>query len=219
MLLPHGFEGMGPEHSSARLERFLQLCAANNIQVCMPSTPSQIFHLMRRQALRKMRRPLVVITPKSLLRLPEASSTLNEFTDGKFHCVIDDDLDKTKIKRLVLCSGKIFYDIKKERDARGIEDIALLRLEQLYPFPYHEVRDMLKEYSHVSEFIWCQEEPKNQGAWFSQRHRLERVLELSGINHNFELISRPPASAPAVGLMKLHLQQQKELVDNVLSRK
>ena len=219
MLLPHGFEGMGPEHSSARLERFLQLCAANNIQVCMPSTPSQIFHLMRRQALRKMRRPLVVITPKSLLRLPEASSTLNEFTDGKFHCVIDDDLDKTKIKRLVLCSGKIFYDIKKERDARGIEDIALLRLEQLYPFPYHELRDMLQEYSHVSEFIWCQEEPKNQGAWFSQRHRLERVLELSGINHKFELISRPPASAPAVGLMKLHLQQQKELVDNVLSRK
>ena len=185
----------------------------------MPSTPSQIFHLMRRQALRKMRRPLVVITPKSLLRLPEASSTLNEFTDGKFHCVIDDDLDKTKIKRLVLCSGKIFYDIKKERDARNIEDIALLRLEQLYPFPYHELRDMLQEYSHVSEFIWCQEEPKNQGAWFSQRHRLERVLELSGINHKFELISRPPASAPAVGLMKLHLQQQKELVDNVLSRK
>ena len=218
MLLPHGFEGMGPEHSSARLERFLQLCAANNIQVCMPSSPSQIFHLLRRQAIRKMRRPLIVITPKSLLRLPEAASDLSELTNGSFNCIIGDDLPKEKIKRVVLCSGKVYYDLKKARDEKGISDVALLRLEQLYPFPYFEVEEMLKDYSHVEEFIWAQEEPRNQGAWFSHRHRLERVLNKLNIENSFKPISRPPAAAPAVGLMKLHLQQQQELVDNVLKR-
>ena len=218
MLLPHGFEGMGPEHSSARLERFLQLCAANNIQVCMPSSPSQIFHLLRRQAIRKMRRPLIVITPKSLLRLPEAASDLSELTNGCFNCIIGDDLPKEKIKRVVLCSGKVYYDLKKARDEKGISDVALLRLEQLYPFPYFEVEEMLKDYSHVEEFIWAQEEPRNQGAWFSHRHRLERVLNKLNIENSFKPISRPPAAAPAVGLMKLHLQQQQELVDNVLKR-
>ena len=218
MLLPHGFEGMGPEHSSARLERFLQLCAANNIQVCMPSSPAQIFHLLRRQAIRKMRRPLVVITPKSLLRLPEAASDLSELTDGTFNCIIDDDLPKEDIKRVVLCSGKVFYDLKKARDENGITDIALLRLEQLYPFPYFEVEEMLKDYSHVKDFVWAQEEPQNQGAWFSHRHRLERVLKKLKLDTSFVPISRPPSAAPAVGLMKLHLQQQQELVDNVLCR-
>ena len=218
MLLPHGFEGMGPEHSSARLERFLQLCAANNIQVCMPSSPSQIFHLLRRQAIRKMRRPLIVITPKSLLRLPEAASDLSELTNGCFNCIIGDDLPKEKIKRVVLCSGKVYYDLKKARDEKSISDVALLRLEQLYPFPYFEVEEMLKDYSHVEEFIWAQEEPRNQGAWFSHRHRLERVLNKLNIENSFKPISRPPAAAPAVGLMKLHLQQQQELVDNVLKR-
>ena len=218
MLLPHGFEGMGPEHSSARLERFLQLCAANNIQVCMPSSPSQIFHLLRRQAIRKMRRPLIVITPKSLLRLPEAASDLSELTNGSFNCIIGDDLPTEKIKRVVLCSGKVYYDLKKVRDEKGISDVALLRLEQLYPFPYFEVEEMLKNYLHVEEFIWAQEEPRNQGAWFSHRHRLERVLNRLNIENSFKSISRPPAAAPAVGLMKLHLQQQQELVDNVLKR-
>jgi len=218
MLLPHGFEGMGPEHSSARLERFLQLCAANNIQVCMPSSPSQIFHLLRRQAIRKMRRPLIVITPKSLLRLPEAASDLSELTNGSFNCIIGDDLPTEKIKRVVLCSGKVYYDLKKARNEKGISDVALLRLEQLYPFPYFEVEEMLKDYSHVEEFIWAQEEPRNQGAWFSHRHRLERVLNKLNIENSFKPISRPPAAAPAVGLMKLHLQQQQELVDNVLKR-
>ena len=218
MLLPHGFEGMGPEHSSARLERFLQLCAANNIQVCMPSSPSQIFHLLRRQAIRKMRRPLIVITPKSLLRLPEAASDLSELTNGSFNCIIEDDLPKEKIKRVVLCSGKVYYDLKKARDEKGISDVALLRLEQLYPFPYFEAEEMLKDYLHVEEFIWAQEEPRNQGAWFSHRHRLERVLNKLNIENSFKPISRPPAAAPAVGLMKLHLQQQQELVDNVLKR-
>ncbi len=218
MLLPHGFEGMGPEHSSARLERFLQLCAANNIQVCMPSSPSQIFHLLRRQAIRRMRRPLIVITPKSLLRLPEAASDLSELTSGSFNCIIGDDLPKEKIKRVVLCSGKVYYDLKKSRDEKSISDVALLRLEQLYPFPYFEVEEILKDYSHVEEFVWAQEEPRNQGAWFSHRHRLERVLKKLNIDNSFKPISRPPAAAPAVGLMKLHLQQQQELVDNVLKR-
>ena len=218
MLLPHGFEGMGPEHSSARLERFLQLCAANNIQVCMPSSPSQIFHLLRRQAIRKMRRPLIVITPKSLLRLPEAASDLSELTNGSFNCIIGDDLPTEKIKRVVLCSGKVYYDLKKARDEEDISDVALLRLEQLYPFPYFEVEEMLKDYIHAKEFIWAQEEPRNQGAWFSHRHRLERVLNKLNIENSFKPISRPPAAAPAVGLMKLHLQQQQELVDNVLKR-
>ena len=218
MLLPHGFEGMGPEHSSARLERFLQLCAANNIQVCMPSSPSQIFHLLRRQAIRKMRRPLIVITPKSLLRLPEAASDLSELTNGSFNCIIGDDLPTEKIKRVVLCSGKVYYDLKKARDEKGISDVALLRLEQLYPFPYFEVEEMLKDYLHVEEFVWAQEEPRNQGAWFSHRHRLERVLNRLNIENSFKPVSRPPAAAPAVGLMKLHLQQQQELVDNVLKR-
>ena len=218
MLLPHGFEGMGPEHSSARLERFLQLCAANNIQVCMPSSPSQIFHLLRRQAIRKMRRPLIVITPKSLLRLPEAASDLSELTSGSFNCIIGDDLPKEKIKRVVMCSGKVYYDLKKARDEKGISDVALLRLEQLYPFPYFEVEEMLKGYSDAEEFIWAQEEPRNQGAWFSHRHRLERVLKELKIENSFKPITRPPAAAPAVGLMKLHLQQQQELVDNVLKR-
>ena len=218
MLLPHGFEGMGPEHSSARLERFLQLCAANNIQVCMPSSPSQIFHLLRRQAIRRMRRPLIVITPKSLLRLPEAASDLSELTSGSFNCIIGDDLPKEKIKRVVLCSGKVYYDLKKSRDEKSISDVALLRLEQLYPFPYFEVEEILKDYSHVEEFVWAQEEPRNQGAWFSHRHRLERVLKKLNIDNSFKPISRPPSAAPAVGLMKLHLQQQQELVDNVLKR-
>jgi 2-oxoglutarate dehydrogenase E1 component len=165
-----------------------------------------------------MRRPLIVITPKSLLRLPEAASDLSELTNGCFNCIIGDDLPKEKIKRVVLCSGKVYYDLKKARDEKGISDVALLRLEQLYPFPYFEVEEMLKDYSHVEEFIWAQEEPRNQGAWFSHRHRLERVLNKLNIENSFKPISRPPAAAPAVGLMKLHLQQQQELVDNVLKR-
>ena len=136
MLLPHGFEGMGPEHSSARLERFLQLCAGNNIQICMPSNAAQIFHLLRRQAIRKIRRPLVVITPKSLLRMESACSDIDELTKGKFNNIIDDDLDDIdKVRRVVLCSGKIYHDLKKQRDLNNQKDVALIRLEQIYPFP------------------------------------------------------------------------------------
>ena len=219
MLLPHGFEGMGPEHSSARLERFLQLCANNNIQICMPSSAAQMFHLLRRQAIRKMRRPLVVITPKSLLRMESACSDIIELTDGKFKNIIDDDLeDKSIIRRVVLCSGKIYHDLKKQRNLNNQKDVALIRLEQIYPFPYEEAEIILSKYDKKADFIWCQEEPRNQGAWYGQRHRLNRVLNKIGIKKEFMLKSRIPSAAPAVGLLKLHLKQQEKLVNETLGK-
>ena len=219
MLLPHGYEGQGPEHSSARIERFLQLCASENIQVCVPSTPKQIFHLLRRQAIRKMRTPLVVISPKSLLRNPDATSSLNDLTDGSFSCVIDDNVkNKNNVKKLVMCSGKVFYDLLKERNNKNIDDIAIVRIEQLYPFPYDDLEEILTKYENVEEFIWCQEEPLNQGAWFSHRHRIQRVLDRFNKDDEVSLVSRPAAAAPAVGLMKLHLQQQKELIKEAISK-
>jgi len=218
MLLPHGYEGQGPEHSSARIERFLQLCASENIQVCVPSTPKQIFHLLRRQAIRKMRTPLVVISPKSLLRNPDAISNLNELVDGNFSCVIDDNLkNKKNVKRLIMCSGKVFYDLVKKRNDKKIKDTAIIRIEQLYPFPYDDLEEILTKYENVKEYIWCQEEPLNQGAWFSHRHRIQRVLDRLDKGNEVSLISRPAAAAPAVGLMKLHLQQQQDLINKAIS--
>ena len=218
MLLPHGFEGQGPEHSSARLERFLQLCADGNIEVCVPSTPAQIFHLLRRQAIRKMRRPLVVISPKSLLRNPEVTSTVEDLTEGKFKCVIDDELNSKKdVTRVVMCSGKIYYDLLQKRNEDKIKDTALVRIEQLYSFPYDDLESILSSYPNLNKFIWCQEEPANQGAWFSHRHRLQRVLDRLEQKHEINLVSRPAAAAPAVGLMKLHLKQQEEIVLKALN--
>ena len=218
MLLPHGFEGQGPEHSSARLERFLQLCADGNIEVCVPSTPAQIFHLLRRQAIRKMRRPLIVISPKSLLRNPAVTSSLAELTEGEFKCVIDDDLSSKKdVTRAVMCSGKIYYDLLQKRNEDKINDTALIRIEQLYSFPYDDLEKILSNYPNLNEFIWCQEEPANQGAWFSHRHRLQRVLDRFEQKNEIKLVSRPAAAAPAVGLMKLHLKQQEEIVLKALN--
>jgi 2-oxoglutarate dehydrogenase E1 component len=218
MLLPHGFEGQGPEHSSARLERFLQLCADGNIEVCVPSTPAQIFHLLRRQAIRKMRRPLVVISPKSLLRNPVVTSTVEDLTEGKFKCVIDDELNSKKdVTRVVMCSGKIYYDLLQKRNEDKIKDTALVRIEQLYSFPYDDLESILSSYPNLNKFIWCQEEPANQGAWFSHRHRLQRVLDRLEHKHEINLVSRPAAAAPAVGLMKLHLKQQEEIVLKALN--
>ena len=218
MLLPHGFEGQGPEHSSARLERFLQLCADGNIEVCVPSTPAQIFHLLRRQAIRKMRRPLVVISPKSLLRNPVVTSTVEDLTEGKFKCVIDDELNSKKdVTRVVMCSGKIYYDLLQKRNEDKIKDTALVRIEQLYSFPYDDLESILSSYPNLDKFIWCQEEPANQGAWFSHRHRLQRVLDRLEQKHEINLVSRPAAAAPAVGLMKLHLKQQEEIVLKALN--
>ena len=219
MLLPHGYEGQGPEHSSARIERFLQLCASENIQVCVPSSPKQIFHLLRRQAIRKMRTPLIVISPKSLLRNPDATSNLDELTSGEFSCVIDDDLkNKKDVKRIIMCSGKVYYDLVKMRDKNDSKDVGVVRIEQLYPFPYDDLEEILTKYENVQEFIWCQEEPLNQGAWFSHRHRIQRVLDRFNKGDEVSLVSRPPAAAPAVGLMKLHLQQQEELVKEAIGK-
>jgi len=217
MLLPHGYEGQGPEHSSARIERFLQLCASENIQVCVPSSPSQIFHLLRRQAIRKMRTPLVVISPKSLLRNPIAVSNIEELTKGQFKCVINDDIEDPKsITKIVMCSGKVFYDLVQKRNDKKLNNIAIIRIEQLYPFPYDDLEEILTKYQNVNEFIWCQEEPLNQGAWFSHRHRIQRVLDRLGEGNEVNLVSRPAAAAPAVGLMKLHLQQQEDLINEAI---
>ena len=219
MLLPHGYEGQGPEHSSARIERFLQLCASENIQVCVPSSPKQIFHLLRRQAIRKMRTPLIVISPKSLLRNPMATSSLDELTDGSFSCVIDDDIkDKDKVNKLIMCSGKVFYDLVKKRNDEKRQDIGIVRIEQLYPFPYDDLEEILTKYQNVHEYVWCQEEPQNQGAWFSHRHRIQRVLDRLGKKNEVNLVSREPAAAPAVGLMKLHIQQQEDLINEAISK-
>jgi 2-oxoglutarate dehydrogenase E1 component len=217
MLLPHGYEGQGPEHSSARIERFLQLCASENIQVCVPSSPSQIFHLLRRQAIRKMRTPLIVISPKSLLRNPNATSSINELTEGSFQCVIDSDTKKkSNVKKIILCSGKVFYDLQNKKIQDKKEHIAIVRIEQLYPFPYDDLEECLNKYKNVEEIVWCQEEPANQGAWFSHRHRLQRVLDRLDSGKEISMVSRPPAAAPAVGMMKLHLEQQNNLIEEAL---
>ena len=218
MLLPHGYEGQGPEHSSARIERFLQLCASENIQVCVPSSPKQIFHLLRRQAIRKMRTPLIVISPKSLLRNPNAVSSLDDLTDGSFACVIDDKIkEPNKVKKAIMCSGKVFYELLQKRDEEKRDDIALIRIEQLYPFPYDDLEEILTKYQNAKEFVWCQEEPLNQGAWFSHRHRIQRVLDRLDNDKVVNLVSRPAAAAPAVGLMKLHLEQQKQVINEAIS--
>ena len=221
MLLPHGYEGQGPEHSSARIERFLQLCASENIQVCIPSSPSQMFHLLRRQAIRKMRTPLIVITPKSLLRNPKAVSSLEGLCNGSFRTVIDDKiLDKDNVNNIVLCSGKVYYELEQRKKETKIENMAIIRIEQLYPFPYDDLEELLVSYKNVNKVKWCQEEPSNQGAWFSHRHRLQRVLDrLKNKKIEITLVSRPPAAAPAVGMMKLHQQQQDKLINEALEIK
>ena len=216
LLLPHGYEGQGPEHSSARLERFLQLCANGNIQVCIPSTPAQIYHLLRLQTIRKMRRPLIIISPKSLLRNPKAISAVSELTTGSFQYVIDDqNINPEEVTKILFCSGKLYYELESKRDELALNNIAIIRIEQLYPFPYDALEKVLKRYPKARDFTWCQEEPSNQGAWFSHRHRLQRVLDRFS-EYEIRLISRKAASAPAVGLNKLHNQQQKVLIIEAL---
>ncbi len=218
MLLPHGFEGQGPEHSSARLERYLQLCGDYNMQVCVPSTPAQIFHLLRRQMVRNYRRPLVVMSPKSLLRHKLAVSSLEDLTDGEFQLVIPetDEIDPKKVKQVVLCAGKVYYDLLEERRAREINDIAIVRVEQLYPFPRDALTATLKKYSNAKNIVWCQEEPQNQGTWYQSRHHLQACKEPS--QHLF-YAGREVSASPAVGSFQLHVEQQKELVDSALTIK
>jgi 2-oxoglutarate dehydrogenase E1 component len=218
LFLPHGYEGMGPEHSSARLERFLQLCAEDNMQVVVPTTPAQIFHLLRRQMLRQHRRPLVVMTPKSLLRHRMATSEREELTHGKFQVVIDDldALEAKKVTRLVLCTGKVYYDLLEKRREHGIEDIAIARLEQVYPFPEDEIRALLEKYRNAREICWAQEEPRNQGSWFFMLSRRHLAGCIDPQRHKLIYAGRDYSASPAVGYMNVHMQQQRALVEGAL---
>ena len=218
MLLPHGYEGQGPEHSSARLERYLQLCAEHNIQVCLPTTPAQMFHMLRRQVMRPLRKPLVALTPKSLLRHKLAVSSLEDLTDGNFRTVIPevDDLDPQGVKRLVLCSGKVFYDLLEERRERKLDDVAIVRIEQLYPFPEKELGDAIAPYKNLKYASWCQEEPANQGAWYSSQHHIRRVLARHDLSLYLFYAGRVGFASPASGYFSKHIDRQKRLVEEAL---
>ena len=216
MLLPHGYEGQGPEHSSARLERYLQLCAEQNMQVCIPSTPAQVYHMIRRQALRGMRRPLVVMSPKSLLRHPLAISSLDELANGSFLPAIGevDEMDAKGVKRVVMCSGKVYYDLLEQRRKNGQTDVAIVRIEQLYPFPHHAVQAGLEQFAHVHDFVWCQEEPLNQGDWYCSQHNFREVIPFGA---SLRYAGRPASASPAVGYISVHQKQQQALVNDALT--
>ncbi len=215
MLLPHGYEGQGPEHSSARLERYLQLCAENNLQVCYPTTPAQVFHMLRRQVKQDTLRPLIVMTPKSLLRLPAATSSTEDLTKGGFQPMIDDVSvkNKSKVKRIVLCSGKVFYDLNDTREKSGNESVAIVRLEQFYPFPAKLLKEIFGEYSNAKEIIWSQEEPRNMGGWTFVEPRLE---EIKPEKITLSYIGREASASPATGSYVIHGLEQEKLVNEAL---
>jgi 2-oxoglutarate dehydrogenase E1 component len=216
MFLPHGYEGQGPEHSSARLERFLQLCAENNMQVVVPSTPAQMFHLIRRQVMQPFRRPLIVFTPKSLLRHELSVSSLSDLSNSSFGNVIDEVdeiISPSQVQRVVFCSGKVYFDLLKQRRAEALRHVAVVRIEQLYPFPVEEYQAVLSRYSSATDLVWCQEEPQNQGAWYQIRHRLQ---DLAG-SREIYYAGRAASAAPATGLSKIHEAEQKRLVETALN--
>ena len=218
MMLPHGYEGQGPEHSSARLERFMQLCADTNMQVIQPTTASQIFHVLRRQMIRQFRKPLVLFTPKSLLRNKDAGSPLSEFTKGGFQTVIgerDESIDAKKVTRMIMCSGKVYYDLVKQRAEKKAEDVAIIRLEQLYPFPHKALTAELKKYPKLEEIVWCQDEPQNQGAWFFVQHN---ILENMSDGMKLGYAGRPASASPACGYAHLHQEQQKSLLNAAFAK-
>ena len=217
LMLPHGYEGQGPEHSSARVERFMQLAADTNMQIVQPTTASQIFHVLRRQMVRNLRKPLIIFTPKSLLRHKDATSPVSEFTKGGFQTIIPEikDIKADKVKRVVVCSGKVYYDLSKKREDNGHDDTALLRLEQLYPFPHKAFAAELKKYPNASEVLWCQDEPQNQGAWFFVQHYL---FENMATGQKLGYSGRAASASPAVGYSHLHQDQQKALVDGAFGR-
>ncbi|MCF6288364.1 MAG: 2-oxoglutarate dehydrogenase E1 component [Proteobacteria bacterium] len=219
MFLPHGYEGQGPEHSSARLERYLQLCAVNNMQVCIPSTPAQMFHMLRRQMLRKVRKPLIVMTPKSLLRYKGAASTITHLTEGEFQNVIPDRrVDNDKVQRVILCAGKVYYDIINQLATNENPTVAVIRVEQLYPFPRQLLIKYLDNYENCKTFIWCQEEPINQGAWFQIRHHLKYCIKNHKHGNKFlHFAGRHHSPSPAVGSSKAHAKQQTQLVIDAIS--
>ena len=217
LMLPHGYEGQGPEHSSARLERFMQLSADTNMQVVQPTTASQIFHILRRQMVRNLRKPLIIMTPKSLLRAKDAASPVSEFTKGSFQTVIPEnrELKADRVKRIVACSGKVYYDLVKKREEKGLEDVALLRVEQLYPFPHKAFATELKKYANATDIVWCQDEPQNQGAWFFVQHYIhENMSDGQKLGYS----GRAASASPAVGYSHLHQEQQKALVDGAFGK-
>ncbi|TCP07195.1 2-oxoglutarate dehydrogenase E1 component [Caldimonas thermodepolymerans] len=218
LMLPHGYEGQGPEHSSARLERFMQLAADNNMQICQPTTASQIFHVLRRQMVRMFRKPLVLMTPKSLLRNKDATSPLSEFTKGEFRTVIGEthaEIDAAKVKRVIICSGKVYYDLVKKREEKKAGDVAIIRVEQLYPFPHKAFGAELKKYPNATELVWCQDEPQNQGAWFFVQHYIhENMTEGQRLGY----AGRPASASPAVGYAHLHQEQQKALLEQAFAK-
>ncbi|HCA27733.1 MAG TPA: 2-oxoglutarate dehydrogenase E1 component, partial [Betaproteobacteria bacterium] len=215
MLLPHGYEGQGPEHSSARIERYLQLCAEDNLQVCVPSTPAQMFHLLRRQMLRPYRKPLIVFTPKSLLRHKECVSSLDALAQERFMPVLDDDaaIDPKQAQRIIICCGKVYYDLSAARRERALDTTVILRLPQLYPFPSAALHAALRRYPRAKDIVWTQEEPQNKGAWHALRRHLRACLKSSQRLH---YAGRPEAASPAAGYLFKHLAQQKALVDAAL---
>ncbi len=217
LMLPHGYEGQGPEHSSARLERFMQLSADTNMQVVQPTTAAQIFHVLRRQMVRNLRKPLIIMTPKSLLRNKDATSPLSEFTKGGFQTVIPDshELKADKVRRVIACSGKVYYDLAKKREEKGVDDVAIVRVEQLYPFPHKAFASELKKYPNLTEVVWCQDEPQNQGAWFFVQHYIhENMSEGQKLAYS----GRAASASPAVGYSHLHQEQQKALVDGAFGK-
>jgi 2-oxoglutarate dehydrogenase E1 component len=218
MLLPHGYEGAGPEHSSARLERYLQLCAQHNMQVCVPTTPAQVYHMLRRQAIRPARIPLVALTPKSLLRHKLAVSTLEELSQGEFRPVLPeiDDLDPKKVDRLILCSGKVYYELLERRREAELENAAIVRLEQLYPFPEEVLEAVIRPYANLKDVVWCQEEPMNQGAWYASQHHMRRVILKHDDSLYLAYAGRDPFAAPAGGFAGAHILRQQRLVDDAL---
>jgi 2-oxoglutarate dehydrogenase E1 component len=212
LMLPHGYEGQGPEHSSARVERFMQLAADTNMQIVQPTTASQIFHVLRRQMVRNLRKPLVIFTPKSLLRNKDATSPLSEFTKGAFQTVIGEtrEIKADKAKRVIACSGKVYYDLMKRREEKGADDVAIVRVEQLYPFPHKVFGAELKKYPNATEVVWCQDEPQNQGAWFFIQHNIhENMLDGQRLGY----AGRAASASPAVGYSHLHQDQQKALIE------
>ena len=218
MMLPHGYEGQGPEHSSARPERFLQLCADHNMQVVQPTTAAQIFHLLRRQMIRMFRKPLVILTPKSLLRYKDAGSPLNDLAKGGFHTVIgevDEKIDVKKVKRVLACSGRIYYDLVNTRKERGQTDTAIIRVEQLYPFPHKAFAAELKKFPALAEVVWAQDEPQNQGPWFQIQHNILENLE---DGQKLAYAGRPASASPAVGYYDKHYAQQKALLETAFSK-
>ena len=218
LMLPHGYEGQGPEHSSARIERYLQLCADYNMQICVPATPVQLYYLLRRQMVRPYRKPLILFTPKSILRHKESVSPLEEFATDRFKAVNEDweakEINPDKVQRVVICSGKVYYDLRAERKARGLKDVPLVRIAQLYPFPHEDFHAQIEHYRKATEIVWCQEEPRNQGAW----HRIQHYLERHLLSHQKLIYAgRASSASPAAGYKSLHDRQQRELAEQALS--